>query len=323
MSFLSSEILFSVVPKWQTRFRLEVERTNQLILMWIHELDTKDSSWFSKMTFSFASDVIESARDNNIHQNDIRPLRYYDSVRKSRMKYETLQKTTSDHIWYSLFHLNKNRLLFIFLVSMLLAPITYIPSFFLNLILKFLSKGGPYYIGILLGLGLFVFYILRTLLETHFTGYVTKVSYDIQSLLQSLIYKKLLHSAELYKYDIGHLLNLMSLDIEFIQIYLGKVYQMWQAPLSVIFGLILLYLFSGSAIFVGIICFALMIPLTMTVTQMYLKTFSKLTTMRAKRTKFVNEILLSNKHIKLYNQEKKYLILVSHDPLWRGHPRIL
>lgn len=133
----------------------------------------------------------------------------------------------------------------------------------------------------------------------------------MEGILQNVIYRKLMYSSEINHYKVGELLNMMSFDSRKVGKFFGKVNLVWQTPMTIFSAFLVLYYFSGNAIFIGLFTMALLFPLTFASSIYYTNHTADYYKIRDERGKFMNDMISSIKLIKYFGLEEKFKKMVN------------
>lgn len=120
-----------------------------------------------------------------------------------------------------------------------------------------------------------------------------------------------MYSKEMNHYKVGELLNMMSFDSRQVGKFFGKINLVWQTPMTIFSAFLVLYYFSGNAIFIGLFTMALLFPLTITSSIFYTNHTADYYKIRDERGKFMNDMISGIKLIKYFGLEEKFKKMIN------------
>ncbi|ODV60478.1 uncharacterized protein ASCRUDRAFT_76455 [Ascoidea rubescens DSM 1968] len=167
------------------------------------------------------------------------------------------------------------------------------------------DQGLPIIAGVLITIGMLCVSLITTILSNQYFYNIFQVGFKIRSGLSGLIYDKALRLApnnDKIKKS-SEIVNLVSVDLSRIQMFVLRMEVLISAPLQFILCMISLYDLMGNSVFVGLLLVLFIGPFNGVLIAGFRKLFEKNMKNKDLRTKKVTEILSSIKSIKLYSWE--------------------
>ncbi|CAI6363936.1 unnamed protein product [Macrosiphum euphorbiae] len=162
--------------------------------------------------------------------------------------------------------------------------------------------------------GLVISLFITTIIECLTYQEVFNDSMKVRVACSSLIYRKtlFLSNKALGETTVGQMINLISNDVNHIDIALQKLHYLWIGPLQTIVVTYLLWQEIGVSSLIGISTFFFFIPLQgwmgKKISEIHLKTTKK----TDERIRLMNEIILGIQVIKMYTWEKPFSKLIEY-----------
>ncbi|KAL5004211.1 hypothetical protein ScPMuIL_017667 [Solemya velum] len=140
-----------------------------------------------------------------------------------------------------------------------------------------------------------------------------KVAIQMKTAVGALVYRKILRisSQSLHKVTSGHIVNLMSTDIEHFNYASETFHYIWVSPIETAVILYLIYRYVGVAAFMTLVVIATLLPVQLYLGNLFGKLRHKIGAWSDKRTHVMNEIISGIKVIKMYCWEKPFSEVVA------------
>ncbi|XP_067674237.1 multidrug resistance-associated protein 1-like [Haliotis asinina] len=135
-----------------------------------------------------------------------------------------------------------------------------------------------------------------------------KVAIKMAAVIISAVFRKSLRMSNKAKREstIGEIVNLMSVDVEHIQIFTVWMWTVWAIPLNIAIALYLLYQSLGPSMFAGMAVLLVILPVNVVAALVLRKYQAELMQHKDKRMKILNEVLNGIKILKLYAWEPSF-----------------
>ncbi|XP_031558850.1 multidrug resistance-associated protein 4-like, partial [Actinia tenebrosa] len=200
----------------------------------------------------------------------------------------------------------------------------------LNMLEEFMRIGMPYFIGRFISY--FVPGTTTTRLQAALYGGViicfsytlavihhplffiaTRYGMQLKNALATLVYRKAIRLSQnsMSKTTTGHIVNLMTSDVQILERTTIFLHQTWLAPLLLIVAAVLSWLEMGPWSFTGILALLLLAPLQGWMGKQFALLRQKTATMTDLRFKIMSEVIAGMRVIKMYTWEKAFSNLVA------------
>ncbi|XP_018335871.1 multidrug resistance-associated protein 1-like isoform X2 [Agrilus planipennis] len=184
----------------------------------------------------------------------------------------------------------------------------FVNPYILKLLLSFVKKEEERWKGYFYACLLLFASTIQTLIFAQGLNKMFIVGMRIRTALISSIYRKSLRISNAAKKDIstGEIVNLISIDAERFVEFISSVNMLWSAPFQIIIALIFLWKLLGLAVLLGLMVMLVLIPVNLFIGNK----MKNLQTLQMKhkdeRIKFMNEILVGIKVLKMYAWESSF-----------------
>ncbi|KAH7289296.1 hypothetical protein KP509_31G069200 [Ceratopteris richardii] len=142
---------------------------------------------------------------------------------------------------------------------------------FLNLLLASMQNGDPAWIGYIYAACIFIGVTGGVLCEAQYFQNVMRVGFRIRSSMIAAVFRKTLRLTNEGKksFASGRITNLITTDVEALQMILQQLHNLWSSPLRIIIAIVLLFYQLGWASLVGASVLLLLFPVqTFIITRM-------------------------------------------------------
>lgn len=178
----------------------------------------------------------------------------------------------------------------------------------LRLLIAFFDGGHPFIYGVLVCIAMFALTFFQTFVFNEYFMKNLKLGLDVRLALTANIYDKAL---KLDKSDgnellaLGDIINLMLIDVNRLQNFVMDMLALILAPTDIALCVALLWpLLGGTATLAGVGTLAVLVPFNLVVVKYTRLLSKKQMKIKDKRTKLINDLLLSIKLIKLFAWEQ-------------------
>jgi ATP-binding cassette subfamily C (CFTR/MRP) protein 1 len=137
---------------------------------------------------------------------------------------------------------------------------------------------------------------------------IQRVALQIEGSIQTSIFHKFftLNSISRSKFDIGQVVNFITIDAPRIAMISPWFHFSWNGPLTILFAIILLWNLVGVSAFGGIFVILMLSPITLWLSNTLGKSETRLSDIRDERLRELSELFNNIKVIKLYTLEAKF-----------------
>lgn len=178
----------------------------------------------------------------------------------------------------------------------------------LRLLIMYFQNDSPFLEGILICLLMFTLALIQTFFYNEYFLTNLELGLHCRSSLTAIIYQK---SLKVSNGSTGDIVNLMSIDVNRIQSITQDISTLILAPTDIFICILSLWPLLGKATFSGIVTMVLLLPINSLIVKKSKKLNKTQMKLKDKRSKAIQEILMSMKSIKLFGWEKAMLKKVS------------
>ncbi|XP_003747550.2 canalicular multispecific organic anion transporter 2-like [Galendromus occidentalis] len=273
------------------------------------------ASPISKVLYGFFTDLVMKGYRKALAVSDLPPpldemtsKHCYDRWKKTVKRYEAAGENVS--LLKSMLRTYWRDIVKAWLVAWSFCSIRVLSFLALNELILFLSTSDqPTWKGCAYSLIIFFAYTSSSLMIRWADYFAVNLGLKLKAVLISAIVRKShrISSAELGKYTVGEMVNLLSVDADKINQFSFYVAIMTGCPFYITLCTIMLWRFLGPACLVGISVIVVMMPLTGTVASWTRKVQAQQMNFKDSRLKYISEILSSIKIIKFYGWEPPFI----------------
>lgn len=281
---------------------------------------------FSKVTFTWMSQLVRFGYYNFITEKDLPPL-----------PKELRSDNTTDvfyHNWYNQNTANPSitrALIKSFGLRFALGGVfkavqdslAFVQPQLLKLLIQFVNdysesrkQGDPLPLtrGFMIAGGMFVVSVTQTGFLHQYFQIAFDLGMKIKSSLTSVVYNKsmVLSNESKQQSNTGDIVNLMSVDVQRLQDLVGYVQIAWSGPFQITLCLVSLHGLLGNAMWAGVVIMIVMIPLNSILARYQKKLQKSQMKFKDERSRLTSEILNNIKSLKLYGWEGPYMDKLNH-----------
>ncbi|XP_068719286.1 ATP-binding cassette sub-family C member 4-like [Montipora capricornis] len=141
----------------------------------------------------------------------------------------------------------------------------------------------------------------------------TRYGLQLRVAAGSLVYRKAmrLNQAALSETTTGHIVNLMTSDIQILEMAVKFAHYIWVAPLAITVVAVLCWNEIGLAALPGVLLFVLLVPFQGFIGRYFASLRTKIAVLSDQRIKVMNEIISGMRVIKMYTWERPFAKLVA------------
>ncbi|KAG6555980.1 hypothetical protein Mapa_001920 [Marchantia paleacea] len=287
-------------------------------------LDAQSCSWWSVLTFSWVTPVMDTGSARQLTHNDLFPLPKDMSpdLSCSRLcsywEEEKKKEGVSPSLLKAILYTYGRDWLIIGVIKVVNDGLSFSGPLFLNEIVKFLETGNDnlrYGYECAAGLGLVS--IIRAFLGAHYTYLIARLRLQLKASITTMVYQKALcvSLAERSCFSSGEIQTLMSVDAERIANLVNCGHELWSLPLQMGIALWMLYLQVKFAFVAGMGVIILLIPVNKWLANLICAANELMMKEKDERIRRMGELLIYIRTLKMYTWEHFFVkrVLQSRD----------
>ncbi|KAL3686877.1 hypothetical protein R1sor_013186 [Riccia sorocarpa] len=278
-------------------------------------LETESRSWWSTLTFSWVTPLMDIGSVRQLTQEDLFPLpkemspnlccgRLYSHWEEEK------KKGGSPSLLKPILRTYGRAWLAVGVLKVVNDSLSFLGPVFLNGIVNFLetqNKSLLYGYGWAVGLG--IVSVVRAFLGAHYTNMLLRVRLQLKASISAMIYQKALcvSLAERSCFSSGEIQTFMSVDAERVANLVNCGHELWSLPLQMGVALWMLYMQVKFAFVAGLGVIILLIPVNKWLANLICVANDLMMKEKDERIRRMNELLMYIRTLKMYTWEKLFV----------------
>ncbi|KAK9465552.1 P-loop containing nucleoside triphosphate hydrolase protein [Lipomyces arxii] len=273
---------------------------------------------FSKLTFSYLTNLMKLGYDNYLTEDDLPDLPPHSRTEKAREDFDVAwqaeKQSSSPSLFRALFRCFGSTYLIGMCFKLAGDFMSFMQPNLLRRLLVFVNSYNddepvPLSAGVLLAMGMFGCSFMQTMSQQQYLQRVFSAAMNIKSAMTSCIYRKsmFLSNDSRQAKSTGDIVNLMTVDVARLQEMTQSAQALWSGPFQIVLCLYNLHFLVGNCMWAGVAVTMCTISLNAYISKKQRALQKVQMKVKDKRTRLTGEILVSIKSIKLFGWENSFI----------------
>eukprot|EP00762_Andalucia_godoyi_P000869 ANDGO_03846.mRNA.1 ABC transporter C family member 10 len=279
----------------------------------------ESASLVSKVFFWYLNRLILFGHRTEILSEDLWiPLKNDDPEAVNRLiekewQMEKKQDSRKPNLWYAFMRLDRGDVALSILLSLCGSAASFGYPVLIDLFIQWMASSRDNRDGWILVACFFILPVLINMFQSHSFLLVSRAGLRCRTAAQGLVFRKTLSISQWSRADssTGEITNLMSSDAQKVMDALLNLPGMYGGIAQIIAALVLLYLYLGPAMFIGLLAILLIIPLSAVLAVRMTAHYTARLKISDLRAKLMSEIIFAIRILKYYAWEEKFADSVS------------
>lgn len=227
------------------------------------------SSWWSQLVFAWVNPIMKVGGTRPLHDWDLWHLHPSDtSAHSTAVFYKALdaERARADpSLLRALFKAFGGRFILAGFFLLVTVYTQFVPAMYLGQLLTSMILGNPISVSYRYAATILVGTIIGSVCTAHYTYNVQRVGFRMRAALIAALFRKGLHLSYAGRqgYSSGRLVGMISGQTAMFQFLVESIHNLWSTPITLVFGMYLLYNLLGHAMWAALAVALIFIPIQM------------------------------------------------------------
>eukprot|EP00897_Mesotaenium_endlicherianum_P010190 jgi/Mesen1/919/ME000117S00078 len=227
------------------------------------------SGFLSRMTWGWVSPLMSQGGKKPLHDWDVWHLHRNDTTHECVTRFfkawEPESKKAKPSLFRALWKCFGGRVIYAGIFHLVTMYTQYVPAMYLGTLLASMAMGNPVAVSYKYAAIIFFGSVIGSVCSNHCTYNMQRVGFRMRSALAAAIFRKGLHLSYAGRqgFSAGRIVGMISGDTAMLQFLIESLHSLWSTPVTLAFGIYLLYQLVGAAAFMSLGVQLLFVPLQM------------------------------------------------------------